>query len=621
MVMKQKTKTHTIIRLAVSTLALIVMTLSYSPFAYAEPLSLAPDVPQTALRVTAFDTLLGIEGLIKVSGAVPYESVQITVIDPQSAQNRYFKYVNSTGALELALSSSALVRSGTYSVLVRTATQAARTEFEVFSASSLQLGDAIGGDPETTVLGLNDANYEPQLVAVDTPPHHFVIENLPASVTVSDKLNFSVRAVDANNTTVTSYRGTVHFSSDDHNADLPNNYTFTASDLGKKTFDLGLTLRTTGTQKVKVEDTVTPTIKGEQSVSVLRGTFDAGSGEIYITKPAPGTYSAKTQVIEGGAPQNVKVQIFDNNQQIGETQSNTGGRFSFTTSLLTDGPHRFYVESNGNQSAPVDVTIDSTPARVENVQIGATTVAPGATTSITVTSDADLSDIKATVGDYITDLTQDSQNPTQYKGELVAPTQAGEHTVTVIISDKLGNSAPPQEVGTLRVDNALQNTGNFSFSVPSTVTNVQALGVLNGVTLTWTAAQAEAGILSYKIYYGTTPNDLGQVTDTKSAQTSYIVENLKPGTQYFFRLSALDTRGNESDNLSNMVSATASNSAVVSAAPANSALANSLAICEPGPCPTATYAPYTPYNGPALLIPVLGSLVGGAASFLRKKKN
>jgi hypothetical protein len=79
--------------------------------------------------------------------------------------------------------------------------------------------------------------------------------------------SFTVTAEDASGHRVTSYTGTVHFTSSDPHAVLPANYTFVASDMGMHTFSA--TLKTTGTQSITATDTVTSSITGAQSGIVV----------------------------------------------------------------------------------------------------------------------------------------------------------------------------------------------------------------------------------------------------------------------------------------------------------------------------------------------------------------
>ncbi|HEX4436509.1 MAG TPA: hypothetical protein VH061_06885 [Solirubrobacteraceae bacterium] len=83
-------------------------------------------------------------------------------------------------------------------------------------------------------------------------------------VTAGAAQKVSVTAEDAGGNVVTTYTGTVHFSSNDGQATLPADYTFTAADQGKHTFIGGgeLALKTVSNATVGVSDgTITGSVK------------------------------------------------------------------------------------------------------------------------------------------------------------------------------------------------------------------------------------------------------------------------------------------------------------------------------------------------------------------------
>lgn len=475
-----------------------------------------------------------------------------------------------------------------------------------FVRAPLNASKSIGGDPETVLLAQAASNVA-----------KFEIENIAATVNLNETASFRVSAVDASGAVVSGYTGKILFSSTDPNAQLPTAYTFLVADQGRKTFELALTLRTPGSQKLIVQQEGNALIKGEKTIEVV-AQQNAGNSPVRLTKPATGTYRVNTLEIAGDATPNLKVKIFDNGQQITEVQSNSAGRFSYNTSLLTDGQHTFHAESNGIQSTPVTITIDSTPAQVEQIEIVKSALAPGETTPITIKSDTDLNSIQATVGEFITDLKPDPQNPGYYVGTLTAPAQAGEYTVNVILTDKIGNVSPAVEAGKIRVDTSLQMDSSTSFSVPSKVRGVVATPGNGRVTLVWQAAMAEAGIAQYRIYYGTDAQNPGIVINTKDAGTSWYVPNLTNGATYYFRVVGIDTQGNEGDNLSDTVSAAPSASAAGASVIGTGDL---FALCDPGPCPEAGYPPAQPQDGPEVLGMVIASLLAGSAiKIFRRKK-
>jgi hypothetical protein len=89
------------------------------------------------------------------------------------------------------------------------------------------------------------------------------VAGFPSSTTAGAAQSFTVTAKNANGNVMTSYTGTVHFTSSDAQAALPANYTFTAADAGTHTFSA--TLATAGTQSLTAIDTGTSTITGSQS--------------------------------------------------------------------------------------------------------------------------------------------------------------------------------------------------------------------------------------------------------------------------------------------------------------------------------------------------------------------
>jgi hypothetical protein len=91
----------------------------------------------------------------------------------------------------------------------------------------------------------------------------FIVAGYPSPTVAGAAHTFTVTAKDAFGNTATGYRGTVHFTSSDSKAALPNDYTFTATDNGVRRFSA--TFKTIGTQSLSVTDTKTSTITGTQT--------------------------------------------------------------------------------------------------------------------------------------------------------------------------------------------------------------------------------------------------------------------------------------------------------------------------------------------------------------------
>jgi hypothetical protein len=119
-----------------------------------------------------------------------------------------------------------------------------------------------------------------------TPPppittHFSVTAPVPATATAGTAINFTVTALDASNSIVTSYAGTVHFTSSDLQAVLPANSMLT---LGVGTFSA--TLKTSGGQTITATDTVTGSITGtSNSINVSAG----AASQFSVAAPASAT--------------------------------------------------------------------------------------------------------------------------------------------------------------------------------------------------------------------------------------------------------------------------------------------------------------------------------------------
>jgi len=105
------------------------------------------------------------------------------------------------------------------------------------------------------------------------PAASFLVSCFPASIAVDGGSTFTVTAKDASNNTLTTYSGTVHFTSSDSQAVLPANATLTN---GTGTFQA--VLKTAGTQSRTATDTITSSITGSESGIVVNAA--AGMHEV-----------------------------------------------------------------------------------------------------------------------------------------------------------------------------------------------------------------------------------------------------------------------------------------------------------------------------------------------------
>jgi hypothetical protein len=115
--------------------------------------------------------------------------------------------------------------------------------------------------------------------------------NFPGLVTAGTSTSFTLTAKDPYGNVVTSYTGTVHFTSTDPQAGLPADYTFVAGDHGVHSFSA--TLKTAGTQSLTATDTSNANVTGTQSTQVAA----AGVSTLTVSGyPSPTTADVVHQV-------------------------------------------------------------------------------------------------------------------------------------------------------------------------------------------------------------------------------------------------------------------------------------------------------------------------------------
>jgi hypothetical protein len=88
----------------------------------------------------------------------------------------------------------------------------------------------------------------------------------PADVVAGELFAVTVTVLDPAGHTASTFTGTVHFSSTDFDADLPDDYTFAPADAGVATFTV--TLRAVGGQQLQVNDVNLPGIRTAVTVNV-----------------------------------------------------------------------------------------------------------------------------------------------------------------------------------------------------------------------------------------------------------------------------------------------------------------------------------------------------------------
>lgn len=472
-------------------------------------------------------------------------------------------------------------------------------QFQSFSSRAYGFASVIsgvGGDPESETLGLSD------LVAVNET-NAFEVLDIKPEPTVNETVSFRVKAVDAQGGLITDYTKTIMFESTDSTAVLPEDYTFQPSDLGEHIFQLSLSFRAQGEQKLIVKEKDNEDAKGEAIVNVKPARTSAPAGGVSITKPTPGAYGNRVIDMEGNAPPNANVTIYDNGQQVGLTRASSIGLFTWTISDAVDGLHTVTVEANGILSPEVAVTVAASGAKVEEIRLTPNPAGPNAKVEVYLRSTPNLEAVSVVFSDLVVTLNPHPTDAGAYIGQITAPARSGRYPLDVQLTDRLGNEASYTEAETLIVDESLGIT-EPSFRVPSKVTGARAFSGPGRVTLSWEPSTDDTGIAYYKIYFGLDRNNLDQIAQTPDARTIWYIPNLEPNVEYFFQVVGVDTEGNEGHQ--------------------RSAVVGSLADGGVGALPGGEYVTYPgslPQDGPALWFAFgMSGLAGVLRNFLKRRK-
>ena len=186
----------------------------------------------------------------------------------------------------------------------------------------------------------------------------FTVAGFPSPQTAGVAGNVTVTAKDAYGNTTPGYLGTVTFSSNDPQAVLPINYTFTGPDAGSRVFSV--TLKTAGTGRtITATDTVTGTITGTQSGIQINPA--AASVLIITTQPSGATVGSAFLI----QPVIISQDAFGNNSTVG-----LGASEIVTATINTGtGPLQGTVALDIGTAAG-NGTISYTDLRIDVVQTG-----------------------------------------------------------------------------------------------------------------------------------------------------------------------------------------------------------------------------------------------------------
>lgn len=388
------------------------------------------------------------------------------------------------------------------------------------------------------------------------PASYLEFENIPDNIGILEYLSLTISAYDSDDQLVNDYKGKLRFSVLSNNAEnvlLPADYAFVTSDQGSHTFALALLFKTPGTYKLEVKDLSDSNLKGEIELVVSDSEIVAiGDSSIILESPLAGTYNSNIQTISGVSQPAAKLKIFDNNILLTSLISDFEGKFSYTSNPLVNGSHNLYVAAYDNNDLETDRSIEVMfTVDTEAPQILSETLLPegdvvgGSDITYSFSSDKQLNLAKVYFNDVIYDMVSGEDN--FYSISFKAPLIAGNYVLGVEIRDSLNNELkiPAKfEINVLEADSTMK-----------TIENLTATGADRRVILTWDNPENLDEISFYRVYYGTSPDELVNAVDTFTSSNTWYIPNLQNGLRYYFKVLAVGLNGDTSPDLSNVSSA------------------------------------------------------------------
>ncbi|MDA1208706.1 MAG: Ig-like domain-containing protein [bacterium] len=359
---------------------------------------------------------------------------------------------------------------------------------------------------------------------------HFEI-NTPSELSVNEDATIVITAVDRAGNRVEDYTGLVLLDSTDPMAYLPvsGEIKFLPRHLGQVQLTLGLRFRSAGDHVLRARDSQNTDAEGRSYIEVTGGQSAAqGAKLIKITSPEEGILLNVSRVtVTGIADPFVNLNITGGLETV-EGDTEIDGTFSIDVELDPNATeHILSVQDDSGLMISGDFTIltDVTAPVIESIIFTPENPIEGSNVLLVVKTEPGTIDIEMEFNGMKGPIEPSANNPGTFQTLLDAP-KAGSYPAIIRVVDRAGNIS--EDSATLQV--ALKG-------LPQ-VQNLVAQAEMNAVTLEWDAIETEE-VDAYRIYVGETPEEFGFSLETNYATTAAQVAGLRPGTDYYFTVTAL----------------------------------------------------------------------------------
>lgn len=360
-------------------------------------------------------------------------------------------------------------------------------------------------------------------------------------------------AVDQYGNPFLDFQGDVFLATTDPNATLPafGVYNFAFEDEARKMFTLGLKFAQSGRQTMILTESADEIPSDlSQALGILtvdvvpKEVLQQAAQKIVIANPRDGDLFAETEVlVEGTAPSFINIIIRGGKNDI-EGETDREGGFSIPIELdPSKVDHVISVEDKGAPSNIDEVafSIDNTAPAILSITFTPENPIEGTDVLAIVESEPGLQNISMVFNGETLQLTNTDPSNGKYQ-VLLNAAEAGSYDAVVTAVDDLGNSS--------------QKTDSLSFGLRGLpqVQKVTAEAQINAIALSWDPITDDE-IDAYRIYVGTSPEEFIYTLDTDRPTAAATVAGLRPGTTYYFAVTALEGP-RESEDKSDIASAT-----------------------------------------------------------------
>jgi hypothetical protein len=386
-------------------------------------------------------------------------------------------------------------------------------------------------------------------IAADTPSSVVGFEIIaPTTAKANEAIDVTVRAIDTNKKTVTSYRGSVIFISDTFGDTVPSpgkSITFTAEDAGQKKFSKGVVFRSTGKQKIYVADVDhSSDIIGETTVTVESagnaGTDTSGETVTIVTPVKDSSVTSDMVAVSGKSKKNSKVSFVLNGKDMGTAITDESGLFTKTLSGATQDKNLLQVNLLDGANAIVAKSEEiifsraTSSAGFYNIVITPSTTVD-ISTPMTILVEGDPGMASASVGLDGSLITLTENQPGKYSTQTSAPSKSGSYLLSVSLVNALGTTIDKKDVATLTVNEPVKPVLIPRF------TDIKTVADGAKITLSFAVTDAPADLDKFKIAYGVDADSLSQEVMTYSTGKiqgtggvySWYIDKLDPKTYTF----------------------------------------------------------------------------------------